>query len=96
MEKVQLLLGEGEGNLFTIHHSENINELSAIVYDNPRAKKPKHQCYNIKRVAQGKFQCKSDHNLAKKIPYKDKKFKYREKEMFTALEQLLMKGDRIV
>ena len=51
---------------------------------NPRANKNKvkHNCLHIKRVNQGPFQCKSDHNLAKKIPYKDKKFKYREKEMF--------------
>ena len=54
-KNVVLLLGEGEGNLFTIHHSENIDELNAIRYDRPGAKKPKHSCNSIKRVAQGQF-----------------------------------------
>ena len=92
---VVLQLGDGEANLFTMLHAEIIKN-DAITYDNPRAKKVKHQCYHIKRVAQGQFECKSDHNLAKKIPYKDKKFKYREKEMFTSLDHLLIKNDRIV
>lgn len=54
-KNVVLQFGEGEGNLFTIHHSENVDEFNAIMYDRPGAKKPKHSCYNIKRVAQGKF-----------------------------------------
>ena len=44
----------------------------------------------------GKLQCLSDHNLAKKIPNKQKDIKYREKEIYTILERILIQNEKMV
>ena len=60
-------------------------------------KPPKeHRCSCLPTIEPGKWECMSDHNRVKQIPAKLGSLKFREKEMTTLLENLLLYNMRII
>ena len=60
-------------------------------------KPPKdHRCSCLPAIEPGKWECISDHNRVKQIPAKLDSLKFREKEMTTLLENMLLHNMRII
>lgn len=79
----------GESQLYMMLVQEQAKLLFSVV-PVPNNAKFEHRCYSLPKSEPGKLENISAHNLAKKIPNKQKGFKYREKEVYKTLDRLLV------